>query len=149
MAEYEQYHGIVIRTLVVRLEDGISIKALDAHGIVNSFLINNSVGLYIKHSSKRMTPWLFCFTEDNLVELQILQENSDSTFTSLVCGHDGFLTLSIEELQCLSDKKQSDNSLTIHVKRRKRHMYSVGGRDKLEHKKPRGFSEEMIQALAK
>ena len=149
MAEYEQYHGIVIRALVAELKDGVHIKTHDAHGILNSFLINHSVGLYIKHSSKRMSPWLFSFTKDNLVELELLEECAELTFISLVCGHDGFLTLSMEELEYLSDKKQSDNSLTIHVKRRKRHMYSVGGRDKLESSKSRGFTEEMIQALVK
>ena len=149
MAEYEQYHGIVIRALVAELKDGMHIKTHDAHGILNSFLINHSIGLYIKHSSKRMSPWLFSFTADNLVELQLLEESTDLAFVSLVCGHDGFLTLSMEELEYLSDKKQPNNSLTIHVKRRKRHMYAVGGRDKLESNKARGFTEEMIQALAK
>ena len=149
MAEYEQYHGIVIRALVVELAGGVHIKAHDAHGILNSFLINHSIGLYIKHSSKRMTPWIFSFTEDNLVELKLLEESTELAFISLVCGPDGFLTLSMEELQYLSDKKQPDNSLTIHVKRRKRHMYAVGGRDKLESSKSRGFTEEMVHALAK
>ncbi len=149
MAEYEQYHGTVLRALIVELPEGVHIKVYDAHGIVNSFLINNSVGLYIKHSSKRMTPWLFSFREDNLTELQILQESAELTFICLVCGHDGFLTISMEELQYLSDKKQSDNSLNIHVKRRKRHMYTVGGRDRLQSNKPRGFAEEMVHALMK
>ena len=149
MAEYEQYHGIVIRALVAELAGGVHIKAHDAHGILNSFLINHSIGLYIKHSSKRMTPWIFSFTEDNLVELKLLEESTELAFISLVCGHDGFLTLSMEELQYLSDKKQPDNSLTIHVKRRKRHMYAVGGRDKLESSKSRGFTEEMIHTLTK
>lgn len=149
MAEYEQYHGIVVRALVEKMPEGVHIKAYDAHGILNSFLINYSVGLYIKHSSKRMSPWLFSFTKDNLLELKLLEESAQLTFISLVCGHDGFLILSMEELQRLSDKKQSDNSLTIHVKRRKRHMYAVGGRDKLDNSKARGFTEEMIHALTK
>ncbi len=149
MAEYEQYHGIVIRALVAELKEGVHVKAHDAHGILNSFLINNSIGLYIKHSSKRMSPWLFSFTKDNLLELKLLEESAQLTFISFVCGHDGFLTLSKEELQRLSGKKQSDDSLTIHVKRRKRHMYAVGGRDRLENSKARGFTEEMIHALTK
>lgn len=149
MAEYEQYHGIVLRALTVELAEGAHIKAYDAHGIVNCFLVNGSIGLYIKHSSKRMTPWTFSFTEDNLTELQILHEGAELAFICLVCGQDGFLTISMGELEYLSDKKQSDNSLNIHVKRRKGHMYAVGGRDRLKDSKPRGFSEEMIHALTK
>ena len=149
MADFERYHGIVLRALVLECPtDGLHIKTHDAHGIVNSFLINDSVGLFLKHSSKRLSPWIFGFNNDHLTELQLLSEHSEQTFVSLVCGYDGFLTLSMEEMKELADRKKADNSLTIHVRRRKRQMYAVGGRDKLERAKPRGFGEAMIQALA-
>lgn len=148
MADFERYHGIVIRSLVLEFPTaGLQIKAHDAHGIVNSFSINDSVGLFIKHSSKRLSPWIFGFSKDHLTELHLLSEHTEQTFVSLVCGYDGFLTLSMEEMRELADRKKADNSLTIHVRRRKRQMYAVGGRDKLERAKPRGFGEAMIQAL--
>ena len=147
MTEYERYHGLVIRSLVLHLKYGVQIKVLDAHGIVNSFVLNNVVGLYIKHCSKRITPWIFSFTPDNLTELSLLRENTTSVFVALVCGPDGFLVLSLEDIQLLADKKQAANALTIHVARRKRQMYIVGGKNRLNKRKPRGFTEEIIHAL--
>jgi len=147
MAEYERYHGIVLRSLVLSLDQGVQIRTLDAHGIINSFVLNDTVGLYIKHCSKRLTPWVFSFTQDNLAELNLLAESTQSAFVSLVCGYDGFVTLSLADVQSLSDQKQTANTLTIHVARRKRQMYIVGGQNRLNKRKPRGFTEEIIHAL--
>ena len=147
MRDFERYHGMVIRALVIQFQDGLHIKTHDAHGTLNSFLINHSIGLFIKHSAKRITPWVFGFHDNHLLELQLLSEHTEKTFVSLVCGYDGFLTLSKEEIEELAERKKSDKLLMIHVKRGKRRMYAVGGRDKLERPKPRGFGEAMIQAL--
>lgn len=147
MTEYERYHGIVIRSLVLSLSRGVHFRTLDAHGIVNSFVLNDTVGLYIKHCSKRLTPWVFSFTPDNLTELDLLEENTELVFVALVCGPDGFLVLPLGDIQLLADKKDTTNTLTIHVARRKRQMYVVGGRNKLNKRKPRGFTEEIIHAL--
>lgn len=147
MAVYERYHGIVIRSLIVNLKGGILIRTLDAHGVVNSFVLNDIVGLYIKHCSKRLTPWVFSFTQDNLAELNLLEESTQSVFVALVCGYDGFLALSLADVHNLAEKKQAANALTIHVARRKRQMYIVGGKNRLNERKPRGFTEEIIHAL--
>ena len=103
----------------------------------------------IKHSSKRMTPWIFGFTSDNLLELQLLIDASEKTFIALVCGFDGFLTLSNDELNDLAEQKNTENALSIHVNRRKRHMYEVGGRNCLSGSKAQGFSPELIQLFIK
>lgn len=147
MADYERYHGIVIRSLVLSIDRGVQIRTLDAHGITNSFVLNDAVGLYIKHCSKRLTPWVFSFTQDNLAELDLLEESTKSVFVALVCGYDGFLVLSLADVQRLADKKHAANTLAIHVARRKRQMYVVGGKSKLNKRSPRGFTEEIIHAL--
>ena len=147
MADFERYHGIVLRALITELPTGAHLKAEDAHGVVNSFVINEKVGLYIKHSAKRLSPWVFSFTGDHIAELDLLFDHTEQSFVCLVCEYDGFLTLSMEELKQLMDTKGSDLSLSIHVKRRKRHMYAVGGRNKLERTKRQGFSDEMLQAI--
>ena len=147
MADYERYHGIVLRALITEFSTGIHIKAEDAHGVINSFVLNEKVGLYIKHSAKRLSPWVFSFTEDNLAELNLLFDYAEQGFVCLVCGYDGFLTLNSEEIRQLMDTKESDRSLSIHVKRRRRHMYAVGGRNKLDVAKSQGFSDDMLQAI--
>lgn len=147
MANYERYHGLVLREFA-KLPEGAHLKAHDAHGIVNCFIVNSRVGVLIKHSSKRISPWTFGFTQDNLTELQLLSEVTTKTFICLVCGYDGFTTLSEEELKLISDKKQADGTLSVHIRRRKRHMYSVGGRDKLERSKSRGLNDEILQEIS-
>ena len=147
MADYERFHGIVLRALILELSNGICIKAEDAHGVVNSFILNGKVGLYIKHSTMRLRTWNFGFNEDHIAELDLLSDCTDQSFVCLVCGYDGFLTLSKAELEQLMDIKGSERSLSIHVKRRKRHMYAVGGRNKLERTKRQGFSDEFLQAI--
>lgn len=147
MADYERYHGIVLRALITELPTGAHVKAEDAHGVVNSFIINKRVGLYIKHSARRLSPWVFGFTEDHLAELDLLFDHAEQSFVCLVCEYDGFLTLTREEVLQLMDIKESDRSLSIHVKRRKRQMYTVGGRNELERSKPKGFGNDMLQAI--
>ena len=148
MANYERYHGIVLRGLITELSTGIHVKAEDAHGIVNSFILNQKVGLYIKHSTKRLSPWIFNFTEDNITEFDLLCDCTEHSFVCLVCGYDGFLTLNTGEIQQLIDLKGSEDcSRSIHIKRRKRHMYAVGGRNQLERTKRQGFSDDLLQAM--
>lgn len=143
---YERYHGIVIRDLVKNFPEGVHIQCKDAHGIINCFQINQTTGLLIKHSSKRLSPWIFSFTEDNLIELELLSELSKITFVALVCGWDGFLILSEDELRNLA-KKNSKSSLSIHVQRRKHKMYEIGGRNKLNRKAKKGFPQNFVQHI--
>lgn len=149
MADYERYHGLVIRELAIESPHGIHIKARDVHGIINCFVVNEVIGLFIKHSSNRLSPWVFSFTKDNLTEIELLSEDTKNTYICLVCGYDGFLTLSLSEFNQIASRKKGDASLNLHVKRRKRQMYTVGGREKLERSKSRGFSSDMLQAIAK
>ncbi|MDD9868662.1 MAG: hypothetical protein OXU50_02030 [Gammaproteobacteria bacterium] len=146
--DYERYHGIVIRSLVTHLPEGVHIQCKDIHGIANCFQINQNTGLLIKHSSSRRSPWVFSFTGDNLAELELLSgESPKATFVALVCGWDGFLILSEAELKDLADRKNVESSLSIHVKRGKHKMYSVGGRKKLKRQKQKGFSQDFFQCL--
>ncbi len=145
--EFEKYHAVVLRSLVTEIPSGVHISVNDAHGTINCFQVNQKIGLMIKHSAKRMPPYVFTFTEDNLTELELLVEDSEITFVALVCGWDGFLTLSKDEIEEIANKKSSKDSLSIQVERRKRGMYAVGGRTKLKRSKPQGFSKEFIQAI--
>ena len=146
---FERYHAIVLRSLIVEVSEGVHIGVKDAHGTINCFQVNEKIGLLIKHSAKRLSPYTFGFTEDNLLELELLFEASEESFIALVCGWDGFLIISKDELYSLASKRNAENTLSIHVSRRKRGMYSVGGRNKLQSSKPRGFSPEFFQALQK
>lgn len=73
IGEYEMYHGAAIREIIVEMDRPINIYANDDFGRVNSFVLDNGkAGLYIKHSSKRLPPWQFVYTADNLLEIERL-----------------------------------------------------------------------------
>ena len=73
--EYEFYHGAVLRALIVESGLPIEIAVDDQLGRIDSFKINRSVAVHIKHSEKRMSPWQFTFSRDNVEELIGLDEN--------------------------------------------------------------------------
>ena len=68
IGEFEQYHGAALRDLIVGAKQPLRVEADDDHGRVNSFIVNGGVGIHIKHSSKRLPPWQFVYSDENLSE---------------------------------------------------------------------------------
>ena len=144
--EYEFYHGAVLRAVVVECGLPIEITVDDKMGRVDSFAINRNVAVHIKHSEKRMSPWQFTFSRDNIEELIELDAKYRSLFICLVCGTDGFLCVSPEEFLTITGPAKSD-TYWIRVARPRNKMYEVAGNDgKLDYKKPKGISE-VIEAI--
>lgn len=137
--EDDRYHGAVLRELVVRAAGAISIGAPQSHGRVASYILNDRVGLLIKYSSKRLPPWRFTFTDNAMTELAALLQADCDVWTVLVCGSDGMLALTRDELSLLTQ----DGLLSapfVHVDRNKRSMYRVSGNAGiLRTFKPRGL----------
>jgi hypothetical protein len=139
--EYEFYHGAVLRALIVESGFPIEIAVDDKLGRVDSFKVNKSVAIHIKHSEKRMSPWQFTFSRDNVEELIGLDEKYGSLFICLVCGTDGFLAVTPEEFLDITGPAKSD-TYWIRVARPRNKMYEVSGNDgTLEYKKSRGITE--------
>ena len=124
--EFELYHGAVLT----------KIAQSDAHTVINpyptpsrcTYLINNKIGLYIKHSSKRLTPWGFSFLRQHQDEIQHMAKSLDQVFVALVCGKDGIACLSHEELKHVLDDVH-DECEWIRVSRRPREKYAIKGSD--------------------
>jgi hypothetical protein len=123
--DFEFYHGLVFarilhgtqRPLVLRPFQSVSNAA---------YVVNDTVGIYIKHSAKRMTPWRFTFMKEHQEEIDLLKSNFGKVFLVLVCGDDGVVCLSYLELKQLLDN-QHDPIEWISATRHKREMYSVKG----------------------
>jgi len=139
--DFEFYHGVVIRELVTAIAPApVSISVEDRHGRLNAFKINEQVGLYIKHSSKRLGPWQFTFDDDSCSEIEWLAERLSDVWIALVCGHDGFLCLTREEF-LVANSPDEDATSFIRVDRDKRSMYRVNGSSgPIGGAKPRGFA---------
>jgi hypothetical protein len=138
--EFEQYHGVVLRDIVVRASGPITISARDEVGRINSFSLNGEVGLHIKHCSNRLAPWAYTFTSENFAEIEWLAAQVRSLWIALVCGWNGVVSLSLDEFLALTN---SDDGRTrfIRIDRDRRTMYRVfGNAGKLKSAKPRGVA---------
>ena len=94
---FEFYHGAVLAKLLYKGTE-LKIKAFPSDGNC-TFSINNKIGLYIKYSKKRMTPWVFTFKKKHQEEFQILSELHKKTFLALVCGDDGIACLEYDQFK--------------------------------------------------
>lgn len=131
--EFEFYHGIVFSKLIHNIQNGISIKLYPSSSNA-SYIINESVGIYIKHSAKRMTPWRFSFQKCHQDEIFNMQEELNKVFVLLVCGEDGVVALSYEELKTILDDTH-DEIEWISASRTRNKDYEIKGSDgKLEKK---------------
>jgi len=132
LREFEFYHGVVLSRLV---HSNIPVQIHPFSTESNaSYILNESIGLYIKHSTKRMTPWRFSFQKKHQNEIQEMEKRLDDVFLILVCGDDGIVTLSYNELKKILDK-QHDEVEWISILRRPREKYTVTGSDgKLRYK---------------
>lgn len=137
---FEQYHGAVLRELVVSSPGPVTIEANDSWGRVNSFSLNASIGLYIKHSAKRLPPWQFTFNDDNVEELDSLGNETERVWLALVCGQDGIVALSLDAFRSINPRG-CETTCFVRVDRDRRTKYRVNGtRGMLANKAPRGLN---------
>lgn len=130
--DFQFYHGAALGGLI-RANQGITLRAYKTKSN-SSYVINDTVGLYIKYSTKRMPPWQFSFTKEHQDEILDMKNSYQDVFILLVCGKDGVACLSFSELKHVLDDYH-DQMETIAVSRQHGQMYRVAGTDgKLEHK---------------
>jgi len=123
--DFEFYHGLVFARILHGTQRPLSLRPFQSVSNA-SYVVNDTVGIYIKHSAKRMTPWRFTFMKEHQDEIDLLKLNLAKVFLVLVCGDDGVLCLSFSELKQLLDS-QHDPIEWISATRHKREMYSVKG----------------------
>jgi hypothetical protein len=125
--DYEKYFGSVFTKIINFCDAPVSITRFPTKSNA-SFVINNKIGLYIKYSTKRLTPWQFSFLKEHQDEIQKMKDQLDEVFLVLVCHDNGIACLSFEELKLILDENHEDVEW-IRVSRSKREKYSVHGKD--------------------
>jgi hypothetical protein len=139
--EFERYHGVVIRELVVGCGLPVNIEAVDDLGRINTFIVNRRIGIYIKHSSKRLPPWQFTYQADHVAEVERLSKRSDSVWLVHACGQDGLAALSYADFIAINPMHAETTSF-VRVDRERNTMYRVNGTGaKLRRPKRRGLDE--------
>lgn len=135
--EFESYHGIVLRDLVVCCGE-LSLKCGDTQGRVNTFVLNDQIGLVIKHSTARLPPWLFTYDDNQVEEIEQLRRGCSGFWFAHVCGHDGVMSLSYEEFRSINPTWASTTAF-VRVDKGRRTQYRVFGTNgELASKRGRG-----------
>lgn len=131
--KFEFYHGAALSKLI-NAGSTISIKSFPTTSLCTYSINNAKVGIYIKYSQKRMTPWRFTFKKIHQEELKILSEMHEKTFLILVCGDDGIGCIEYEKLKKVLDENFNEIEwVKLHRYRRESYEFS-GSNGKLKHK---------------
>src|SRR5947207_718747 len=94
----------------------------------------------MKHSTKRMSPWRFSFTLEQVSDLLDLEAKYFDSFVVFICGEDGLVTL---DVGALHEVVTFDNVETawVSIDRKPRSQYGVrGNRSELQRKVPHGVA---------
>lgn len=143
--DVERYHGVVLRALVVEAAKPLTVEARDSAGRVNTFFINERVLIHIKHSSKRLPPWQFTFTAEQLGELAAAKAVTERVWLVLVCGGDGLTTLPVREFEGLI---RDAGVAFLRVDRAPHKWYRITGSAKgVAESKPQGVAAVVREAL--
>jgi hypothetical protein len=139
IGEFARYHGAAVRDLIVGAGQPICIEASDDLGRVNTYIVDGTIGVYIKHSSKRLPPWSFTYQNDHVAELERLSAQCKGVWLVHVCGHDGLVALSLSEFRSINSRDTATTSF-VRVDRDRNTMYRVNGTGgKLPRSKRRGL----------
>lgn len=90
--------------------------------------IEFSTGLFVKTSTKRISPWRFNFTKDQQDEIANLQSNHKQVFLVFVNGDDGIACISFERFKQILDHNH-DEQEWVSVSRKPRETYRLKGND--------------------
>jgi hypothetical protein len=125
--EFEFYHGAAL-TRLIHGGTAVSIERYSGLGGNAAYVINNRVGLYIKYSANRLSPWTFTFKEEHQDEISEMKSVLNDVFVALVCRDDGIACLNYAELKFILDD-QHEEVEWVRVSRRPREKYAVTGSD--------------------
>lgn len=148
--EYEFYQGVVLRRLVVDSDLSLILRPFVNKGRVNAFVVNGKIGVFVKHSTARMSPWPFTFTLDQASDLLDLEAKFFDSFVVFVCGDDGLVTLDVARLHEVMSFEDSERAW-LRIQRKPRSQYTVtGNRTELANKVANGvfqIHETIIKRL--
>lgn len=103
----------------------IQLGVADLAGRVDAYYIGGAA-FQIKHSSKRLPPWQFTYLPENLGELAELRRACNPVWAFLVCGDDGVVGLSLDELTSIAEGG-AGGVAWIRITRSRHSMYRVAG----------------------
>ncbi len=125
--EFEFFHGAVLSKLIREEKFCDTLTKFNSESN-SSFIFNEQIGIYIKYSTKRMSPWNFTFMKAHQDEIREMKKSLSEVFVVLVCNDDGIVCLSYSELKKVLDENHEDVEW-ISASRKNGGMYSIKGKD--------------------
>lgn len=146
--EHEKFQGVVLRQIIAAAEGPVVVRPFRIQGRINSFILNDAVGVFIKHSTKRMSPWAFTFHADQISDLRDLEADVPVAYLSFVCGSDGVVTIGVVDFYEISGSDVGEQAW-VRITRPRRSMYGISGnRAELLRKVSRGVAP-ITRAIAR
>ena len=144
--DFEASQGLVLRAVLVTASSPVLVEPFNRHGRLDAFIFQHKVGVFIKYSTMRMTPWRFTFHIEQVSELLDLETQYATAFVVFVCGVDGLVTIDMATLHDLVSFKETEQAW-LRIERKPRTLYALSGnRSELPNKVARGVSP-IIEAL--
>lgn len=134
-------HGATILMLLESLEKYEKINSYKLYSkeskssYILSISINNNklikVGLYLKHSTNRISPWRFSFKDYQQKEINALSNECDTIFVLLITNQEGVAVVNQKVLPKLFNETIEDSEW-ISVSRKIRQNFRVSSKDGVE-----------------
>jgi hypothetical protein len=148
ISEFEFYHGVAFARLLHATQREVMIKPYSVSDNA-AYVIDGSIGVYIKYSLKRLSPWRFSFQQRHRQKIGEMRNDLGKVFLLLVCNEDGIVILTFDELTQILNNSQ-EGTEWISATRNKRQMYSISGSEgKLGFKVGKDEFSEKLFALPK
>ncbi|MGD1078940.1 MAG: hypothetical protein ABR881_11530 [Candidatus Sulfotelmatobacter sp.] len=125
--EFEFYHGVTFARMLHSVQRELAIKPYSASDNA-AYVVDGSIGVYIKYSSKRLSPWRFSFQQRHRDAIVEMKTNLGDVFVLLVCNDDGVVILTFDEFKQVLNEAQ-ERTEWISATRNRREMYSIKGSD--------------------
>ena len=125
ISEFEFFHGAVLARMLHATHQEISITPYSESDNA-AYVINRGIGIYIKYSTKRMSPWRFSFHKRHHEMIAHMQQDIGSVFIVLVCNEDGAVVLTFDEFSEVA-KNGEGPAEWLSAARNRRQMYLVKG----------------------
>jgi hypothetical protein len=127
ISEFEFFHGAVLARMLHTTQQTMVIAPYSESDNA-AYVINDSKGVYIKYSSKRLTPWRFSFQKRHHEKILEMRRDLGEVFVVLVCNDDGAVVLTFEEFQQVV-KSDGGVGQWISAARNRGQMYLIKGSD--------------------
>jgi hypothetical protein len=105
--------------------EAIAIQTYPSRGNA-SYIVDGRIGLYIKHSTKRLSPWTFTFQGRHQDEILEMHRRFADVLAVFVCHTDGIACLTFAELQVILGTRRTDVQW-VRISRRPREKYAIAG----------------------